>query len=105
MSAFSFMFRPAWLAAVNFGYVLALILAVGGACCASRGQRALGAVMILAALAWPAKAAAAVWATLHGVPGASAGVLAWLPFAGYLPMWAAVGVGLVAAGSGRVRRP
>ena len=105
MSALAFVFRPPWLAAINFGHVLALVLAVGGACYARRGHRALAAVMVLAALAWPANVAASIWATLHAVAAASADVLAWLPFAGYLPMWAAIAVGLVAAGRGGLRRP
>lgn len=103
MSAFAFVFRPAWLAAIHFGYVLALVLAVGGACYAPRRRRALAAVMVLAALAWPANVAASVWATLRPASGGGAGALAWLPFAGYLPMWSAIVVGLVAAV--RDRRP
>jgi len=116
VSALAFVFRPAWLAAINFGYVLALILAVGGASIAPRRRRGLAAVLLLAALAWPANVAASVWATLHA-SSAPPGVLAWLPFAGYAPMWAAIIVGLMAIwraglasspsgprGTGRARR-
>lgn len=108
MSALAFVFRPAWMAAVNFGHVLALLLAVGGAWAAPRGRRDLAAVMVLAALAWPANVAASVWATTRAVSTMPSGSLAWLPFAGYLPMWVAIGVGIIAvwttASTGRDER-
>lgn len=103
MNALAFVFRPAWLAAIHFGYVLALLLAVGGACTATRQWRPLAAIMVLAALAWPANVAASVWASLHASSHTPAGVLAWLPFVGYAPMWAAIVVGLVAGRRGRAR--
>jgi hypothetical protein len=91
MNALSFVFRPVSAAVLNFAHLMALLLAVGGVFAATRPKRRLAAVMLLAALGWLANVGISVTLAAGALP---AGAFAWAQFAGDLPVWAAVVVGL-----------
>ncbi len=103
MNALGFLFRPPWNAAFSFAHTLALLLAIGGACLAAPGRRALAAVVLLASCGWAVNVAVAVrLATLPpGVVPPTA--LAWTPLVGDLPVWAAIVLGVGAVWRGRSR--
>ena len=97
MSALAFVFRPAWVAAINFAHVLALVLAVGGAALARAQRHALATVVLLAALAWPAGVAVSVWISAQPAVAAAGPALRWGPWLAALPLWLALVVGIRAA--------
>jgi|GEM_PF-6144990 len=103
MNAIAFIFRPVWVAALNFAHLMALLLAAGAAWAAPRRYRRLAAVMLLAALGWGVNVAVSLRMATLPVGGTPGTALAWAQFAGDLPVWAAVVVGLAAARRGASR--
>lgn len=89
MNALAFIFRPLWVAAVNFAHLLALLLAAGGAWAAPPGRRRLGAIMLLAALGWAVGVAVSLRVATLPVGTAPAALLAVAPLAAALPVWVA----------------
>lgn len=78
---------------MSTAHVLVLVLVISWAPYAATSRRSLAVVLLLAALAWPAKVAVSVWAATRpaGVPDALFG---WVPIIGRLPLWVAVAVGI-----------
>lgn len=100
MSAFGFLFAPAWMAAIHLGHLLVLLAALAAVAGASGRWRPLAAVLLLAALGWVATVVLS--AVIAALPTAAAPspLLAWAPIGADLPGWAAVVVGVVAVWRG-----
>ena len=95
MNALAFIFRPVWMAAINFAHLLILLLACGGVFAAPRRYRLLAVVLLLAALGWVVNVAVSVRIVTLSVGARPQGALAWAQFAGDLPVWGAIVVGLI----------
>ncbi len=106
MNALAFLFRPVGAAVVSTAHVLVLVLAVSWAPYAAGSRRPLAAVLLLAALGWPAKVAVSVWAATRPVGYGSAGAFfGWAPVLSHFPLWVAVAVGIGAAWRARRADP